>query len=152
MKTLNPPFRGSDTPASLKACPMSILRTSGRQQQIWRRSPSWATGPFLRDERVFRGQGKEILQYTSKCFFPIGFLLARQLLAAPLPQDTIRHIQTNRRGVRMAGEIHCCLISGVRHTATERESLYFLFRALFSWRYRLRFLWGVATEPCRDNY
>ena len=88
----------------------------------------------------------------SEGFLSIGLLLARQLLSAPLPQDTIRRIHADRRGVRMAWEIGCRLISGVRHTVTEREYLYFLFRALSSWRDRLRFLWGVATEPCRDDW
>ena len=44
------------------------------------------------------------------------------------------------------------LCGGSLYAPNETEHLRFMFRALPRQRDRLRFLWGLATEPCRDDW
>jgi hypothetical protein len=85
-------------------------------------------------------------------FLSIGLWLAHHLLNAPLPPEVLQRVQVDRQVVRLAGKIGRSLCSGVMHESTEIEHLRFIYRTLPRFRDRLRFLWGVAVEPCRDDW
>lgn len=85
-------------------------------------------------------------------FLSIGLWLAHHLLNAALPSEILERLQADRQAVRLAGEIGRSLCRGVIHESTEMENLRFVCRALPRLQDRLHFLWGVAVEPCRDDW
>ena len=85
-------------------------------------------------------------------FLNIGLWLAQHLLNAALPSEVQQRVQQDRHAVRLAGEIGRSFCSGVIHESTRMERLRFVCRALPRLQDRLRFLWGVAVEPCRDDW
>ena len=85
-------------------------------------------------------------------FLSIGLWLAHHLLNAALPPEVRQRVESDRHAVRLAGEIASSLCRGVIHKSTEMKRLRFVCRALPRLQDRLRFLWGVAVEPCRDDW
>ena len=85
-------------------------------------------------------------------FLSIGLWLAHHLLNAALPSEILERLRADRQAVLLAGQIGRSLCRGVIHESTEMERLRFVCRALPRLQDRLRFLWGVAVEPCRDDW
>ena len=88
----------------------------------------------------------------SERFLGIGLWLAERLLAAPVPGGVLARLTSDRRMARLAGAMARALCHGSLGTPGEMEHLLFMLRALPRQRDRLRLLWGVATEPCRDDW
>lgn len=88
----------------------------------------------------------------SGTFHNIGLWLAYRLLDAPLPLGVVERIQVDKQVLRLADEIGEKLSDCVLHTPTRNEALSYNIRVISNYRTRFRFLWGVATEPCRDDW
>ena len=88
----------------------------------------------------------------SERFLGIGLRLAERLLAAPVPGDVSARLAADRRIAELAGVMEADLCGGNLNAPGEGAQLRFMLRALPRRRDRLRMLWGVATEPCRDDW
>ena len=88
----------------------------------------------------------------SQRFLFVGLSLARRLLGAPLPPDVETRMSADDQVEALAAEMEAGLRSGSLHESGEGEHLRFMFRSLPRYRDRLRLLWGVAVEPCRDDW
>ncbi|MCX6998676.1 MAG: nucleotidyltransferase family protein [Kiritimatiellaeota bacterium] len=85
-------------------------------------------------------------------FLLIGLALARQWFGLSLPAVVEQRLQADQRVGQLAANITDRLLDSALREPTEREQLRFLCHALPRHGDRLRFLWGVATEPCRDDW
>ena len=88
----------------------------------------------------------------SEHFLGVGLWLAERLLAAPLPDEVRTRLAVNRRVAHLADAMEKNLCGGGMTAPSEKEHLWFMLRSLPRIRDRLRLLWGVATEPCRDDW
>ena len=91
-------------------------------------------------------------QSRSTRFLHIGLWLAQHLLAAPVPPAVAAHLTTDSQVEPLARAMAANLCGGSLSAPNETEHLRFMFRALPRQRDRICFLWGVTTEPCRDDW
>ena len=85
-------------------------------------------------------------------FLHLGLWLAQHLLGAPVPAAVATQLTADQQVDPLARAMAANLCGGSLYMPGETDHLRFLFRALPRLRDRLRLLWGVAVEPCRDDW
>jgi hypothetical protein len=85
-------------------------------------------------------------------FLQIGLWLAQHLMAAPVPSAVLAQGSEDPQVERLARAMAVNLCGGSLSAPGETEHLRFLLRALPRLRDRLRFAWGVAVDPCHDDW
>ncbi len=91
-------------------------------------------------------------QSRSTRFLHVGLWLAYHLLAAPVPAAVAAQLTADPRVEPLARAMAAHVCGGSLSAPAETEHLRFMYRTLPRLRDRLRFIWGVAVEPCRDDW
>jgi len=85
-------------------------------------------------------------------FLHIGLWLARHLLAAPVPAAIAAQLTADPQVAPLARAMAANLCGGSLSAPRETEHLSFMCQTLPRLRDRLRFIWGVAAEPCQGDW
>jgi len=85
-------------------------------------------------------------------FLHIGLWLAHRVLAAPVPAALRAQLTADARVEPLARAMTAHLCGGSLSAPCETEHLRFMCRSLPRLRDRLRFVWGVAVEPCQADW